>query len=119
MPYDPKVGTPPGPDFDYASDIARFTSNVDAKAVKGIVKHLGIALKSIDSSMVSCSDKGERDRVRDQFLVKKLGLEKDKAELDKIVMAVCEKMKADKSKLRVTFCYLLAEQVGKLGAFAK
>lgn len=119
MPYDPKVGTPPGPDFDYASDIARFTSKVDAKAVKGLVKHFGIALKSIDSSLVSCSDKSERERVRDQFLIKKLGMTQDKAELDKVVMATCEKMKADRSKLRVTFCYLLAEQYGKLAVFAK
>ena len=119
MAYDPKVGTPPGPDFDYASDIARFTSNVDAKAVKGLVKHFGIALKSIDSSLVSCSDKTERDRVRDQFLVKKLGMTQAAAELDKAVMAICEKMKSDRSKLRVTFCYLLAEHYGKLAVFAK
>lgn len=119
MSSDPKIGTAPGPDFDYASDIARYTAKVDAKAVKGLVKHFGIALKSVDASLVSCSDKAERERVRDQFLVKKLGLDHDKAELDKAVMAVCDKMKADRSKLRVTFCYLLAEHYGKLGALAK
>jgi hypothetical protein len=39
------------------------------------------------------------------------------ADLDKAVMAVCEKMKADRDKSRVTFYYLLAEMYDKLGLF--
>ena len=119
MASEPKVGKAPGADFDYASDVAKYSKSVDAKAVKGIVKHLGIALRSLDASMVSCSDKSERDRVRDQFLKKKLALADADAVLDKSVAAVCDTMKADRTKLRVTFYYLLAEKHGKLAELAK
>ena len=105
-------------DQDFAADIAKYTGNVNAAAVAGIVKHLGIAVRSKDGSVVSCSDKSERDRVRDSFLKKKLALTDSDSDLDKAVMGICEKMKADNQKSRVTFYYLLAEQYGKLGDFA-
>ena len=38
-------------------------------------------------------------------------------DLDKAVVEVCEKMKADHDKARVTFYYLLAERFGKLALF--
>ena len=50
---------------DYASDIAKYTSNVDQKAVDAIVKHLGIALKSKDASNVAISSKSEIEQVLD------------------------------------------------------
>ena len=43
---------------EYLDDVKRYASNADEKAVAGIVKHLGIALKSKDASLVSCSSKG-------------------------------------------------------------
>ena len=99
---------------DYTDDVARYTDAVDEEAVAGIVKHLGIALRSSkDASLVACSDSSERDRVRDSWLKKKLGLEDDAA-LDADVMAVCATMKEDREKHRVTFYYLLAEKHGKL-----
>ena len=63
-------------------------------------------------------DKSERDRVRDSFLKKKLGLTLPDAELDKAVIEVCERMKAERDKPRVTFYYQLAEKFDKLSAFA-
>jgi Protein of unknown function (DUF2853) len=89
----------------------------DDAAIKGIVKHCGIALQSRDASFVACQDKAERDRVRDSFLKKKLGLIDAAGELDAAIMDVCQKMKADRDKSRVAFYYLLAEKFGKLGAF--
>lgn len=99
---------------DYATDIARYAETVDATAVAGIVKHLGIALKSKDAANVSCSSRSERDRIRDGWLKRKLALAAPDAELDKAIKAVCTRMKADKTKSRVTFYYLLAERFGKL-----
>ena len=86
----------------------------DDAAIKGIIKHCGIALHNRDSSFVACHDKSERDRVRDSFLKKKLALTADDAELDKAVMEVCQTMKADHDKSRVAFYYLLAQKFGKL-----
>lgn len=103
-------------DMDYAEDVRKYAPNVNDAAVKGIVKYLGIALKSKDSAMVSCSSKDELARVRENFMKKKLKLTQSDAELDAVINSVCEQMKADKTKARVTFCYLVAEKTGKLGA---
>lgn len=67
---------------DWTADVKKYVANADDLAIKGIVKHCGIALKSRDASFVSCSDKSERDRVRDSFL-KKLGLQDSDGDLDK------------------------------------
>lgn len=103
---------------NYAEDIKRYQPNVDEKAVAAIVKHLGIALRSADASLVSCSSKDELARVRDSWLKKKLGLTDDDAKLDKSIADVCATMKADNRKHRVTFYYLLAEKAGKISALA-
>ena len=103
---------------DYAADIKRYAPAVNDKAVAGIVKHLGIALKSSDAALVSCSSKDELARVRDSWLKKKLALPDDDATLDKAIKEICEQMKGDKKKQRVTFYYLLAQKYGKLDTFA-
>jgi hypothetical protein len=104
---------------DYLADVKKFASNVDEDAVAGIVRHLGIALRSRDASLVSCSDPKELARVRDGFCRKKLALPEGDDAVDASLQAVCEKMKADKTKARVTFYYLLAEHYGKLALFHK
>ena len=100
---------------DYASDIKKYTANVDTKAVDGIVKFCGIALRGRDSSHVSCSSKSELETVRESFLKRKLKLTEDDAALDQRIQAVCDTMKAVNQKHRVTFYYLLADKAGKLG----
>lgn len=103
---------------EHMADVKRYADPVDKNAVAGIVKHLGIALKSKDASIVSCSSKDELARVRDSWLKKKLGLTNDDAALDAMVKAVCDSMKGDKQKHRVTFYYLLAQKAGKLDTLA-
>jgi hypothetical protein len=58
-----------------------------------------------------------RDRVRDSFLKKKLALTRPDVALDKAIIDVCQKMKADRDKSRVAFYYMLAEKYGKLAMF--
>jgi len=70
---------------DWTADVKKYVSSADDGAIKGIIKHCGIALKNKDSSFVSCTDKSERDRVRDSFLKKKLGLQESDGDLDKAV----------------------------------
>lgn len=101
-------------DENYGDDVAKYTTSVDDAAVKGIAKHLGIALRGKDSSLVSCSDKTELDRVRESWLKKKLALTDSDDDLDAAIGDVCTAMKADHTKHRVTFYYLLAEKYGKL-----
>lgn len=104
---------------DYVTDVKTFASNVDDGAVAGIVRHLGIALRSRDAAMVACSDPKELARVRDGFCRRKLKLDDPDDAVDASIQAVCEKMKADKAKSRVTFYYLLAEHYGRLELFHK
>ena len=101
---------------DYLSDIGKYTQNVNEAAVKAIVSYCGIALRNADSSMVSASDPKELATVRDGFAAKKLGLAPDAA--DAGIKAVVAKMKGDRTKSRVTFYYLLAENTGTLGKLA-
>jgi len=102
---------------DWAADVKKYVPDADDAAIKGIVRYCGIALQSRDASFVSCSDKSERERMRDRFLRGKLALADGDADLDRAVMDVCERMKADRDKARVTFHYLLAQRYGKLSMF--
>ena len=102
---------------DHAADLANFTSNVNADAVKSIVNYCGISLRSRDASMVSASDPKELATVRDGFAAKKLGLTPEAA--DAGIKAVVEKMKGDRTKSRVTFYYLLAEATNTLDKLVK
>jgi hypothetical protein len=103
---------------DYFADVKKYADSYNEDAIAGIVKYLGIALASKDSSLVSASDPTEVARVRANFLVKKLGLSDDDS-LDKAVDAVLGKMKGSTSKQRVTVYYMLADHFGKLDSFIK
>ena len=99
---------------DYLADVQRYDARADADIVGKIVKHLGIALRSRDASLVSCTDSAELDRVRESWCMKKLG-QSDGAKCDKVVAEICETMKKDRNKQRVTFYYLVAKSFGQLG----
>ncbi len=100
---------------DYLADVRRYDAKADEAVVGKIVKHLGIALRNKDSSLVACSDQAELDRVREKWCIKKFGATDD-AKSNSVIQTVCETMKADKSKSRVTFYYLVAKHLDKLGA---
>lgn len=104
---------------DWAADVKKYVANADDAAIAGIVRYCGIALRNRDSSLVSFSDKTETDRVRNNYLKKKLGLTQSDAVLDKAIAKVGEVMKADRTKNRVTVYYLLADEFKKLGLFVK
>ncbi len=103
---------------EHVADVKKYASDVDEDAVAGIVKHLGIALRNRDSSLVSASDPDELARVRESWLKKKLALTHSDADLDAAISSVADAMKGDNSKSRVTFYYLLAKHYGKLGELA-
>ena len=103
----------------YADNIKKYAKGYNQKAAEKIVGHLGIALRNRDSSLVSCSDPGELQRVREKFCRGKLGLAQKTDEIDAAMGKVCEKMKPEGgNKSRVTFYYLLAEHFGKLDELA-
>ena len=102
---------------DWAVDVLKYNTKADRKAIEGIVRHCGIALRSRDSALVAFSDPDELKRVRESYLKRKLGLTLPDSELIKAIASVGERMKADHTKNRVTVYYLLAEHFGKLAEF--
>ena len=102
---------------DHATHVKKYVADADDKQIAAIVKYCGIALTKRDSSLVSCSDSAELGRVRDGFAKKKLGLSDDTA-INAALKKVCEAMKADRDKPRVTFYYLLAAETGTLAKLA-
>jgi len=102
---------------DWLADVRKYAVDANEAVVAAIVKYCGISLRDRDSSLVAMSDKKERELVRENYLKKKLGLTDADADLDAAVVAVGERMKADRTKNRVTVYYLLAEHFGSLGIF--
>ncbi len=100
----------------YLDDVKKYDPNPDEKAIETIVKYLGIALRSRDASLVSCSDDSELARVREGFCVKKLGLDAEAAAA--AVAKTCEQMKDSRNKHRVTFYYLVAQNSGTMSKLA-
>lgn len=97
---------------DYIENVRKYDASADEAVVAKIVRHLGIALRNRDSSLVSSSDSEELARVEEKWCGKKLGVIGPDAK--QAVDAVCKIMAAERAKSRVTFYYLVAKELGKL-----
>ena len=96
----------------YIENVKTYDSGADEAHVQKIVNHLGVVLMNNDAKLVSCSDLSERERIRDGFAFKKLGMSADAAE--KAIEEVCQSMGEERNKSRVTFYYMLAKNAGML-----
>jgi len=80
---------------------------IDEDLLKKVTKGLGPSIYKEDASKVSCSDQSELDRVKANFLLKKLGLD-DSPKLDAAIKEVCTEMgSSNRKKYRAMFYYLL------------
>jgi len=107
----PKVSKEEAAFEKYFTNVKKYDSKAKRKTVENIVKYCGVALRSRDSSLVACSDEAELKRVADGFVTKKL--EKDSGQME-LVKDVCQEMKGDRFKSRVTFYYLAAKKARKM-----
>jgi hypothetical protein len=81
--------------------------------ITAVAKGLGPAIYNNDSSKVSGTDQKELDTVKNNFLIKKLGL-KDSPDLDAAINEVIEKLgSSNKNKYRAIVYALLAKKFGK------
>lgn len=103
--------------MDYVADVQKYAANVDAAAVNGLAKAYALVLGKADTKYVAASDPQEVARVVENFCKKKLGRKESDAELTAAVKAQCEKMKADRTKSRLTVYYLIAEHFQQLAMF--
>lgn len=77
----------------------------------------GPSIYNDDASTVGCSSKSELETVKNNFLIKKLGL-KDSPELDKAIKEVCEQLgTSNRNKYRAMFYYLLTKKFNKESVF--
>ncbi|MCC7246279.1 MAG: DUF2853 family protein [Saprospiraceae bacterium] len=97
----------------YKAEMDKLGIAYDEAAFEAVVKGLGPSIYNEDSSRVSCSDQTELDRVKNNYLIGKLGLS-DGPELDAAIKEVCEQLgSSNRNKYRGMFYYLLAVKFGK------
>lgn len=98
----------------YAADLKeKCNVTPDMELLKKVTIGLGPSIYNKDSSTVSASDKSEIETVKNNFLIKKLGLE-DSPELMSAIESVIEQYgRSNPNKHRAVIYYLLAKHFNK------
>ncbi len=98
----------------YAGDIEKKCGmKPDMKLLTAVTIGCGPSIYNKDAATVSAGDKKELDRVKKNFLIKKLGL-KDTPKLDEGIQAAVDTYgRANRNKYRAVFYYLLVKQFRK------
>ncbi|MEO1938100.1 MAG: DUF2853 family protein [Sulfurimonas sp.] len=103
----------------YNEKIKDIEPGYNSALLEKITRGLGPSIYNKDAESIACSDPSELDRVRTNFLKKKLGLTEDDAVLDKAIKEVCEQMgSANRNKYRAIFYYLLTVKFSKESVYA-
>jgi hypothetical protein len=90
----------------------------DAKLLEKVAKGLGPSLYNKDASKVAASDPKELERIKKNFLIKKLGLN-DTPKLDEGINDVIEQIgRSNRNKYRAMFYYLLVKRFRKSKVYA-
>ena len=93
--------------------------NYDKELLTKVTRGLGPSIYNPDSSKVSTSDQAELDRVKKNFLIKKLGMA-DAPELDAAINEVGEWFgKSNRNKFRAIFYYKLVQKFNKASVYNK
>ncbi len=102
----------------YASELkSKCGVSADMDLLTKVTIGCGPAIYSKDAATVSCTSESELDTVKNNYLIKKLGL-KDGAQLDAAIKKVCEKIgSSNRSKYRAMFYYLLCVEFGKQSVY--
>jgi hypothetical protein len=77
----------------------------------------GPAIYDNDAQTVAASDKDELERIKNNFLIKKLGLKDGPSLTDGINAAVETYGKSERNKYRAVFYYLLVTHFGREAAY--
>ncbi|MDS9466905.1 DUF2853 family protein [Paracoccus sp. MBLB3053] len=103
----------------YAADMQdKLGMAPDMDLLTKVVIGCGPAIYSDDAETVAASDPDELERIRQNYLMKKLGLP-DGPELMDAIKAVVDKYgSANRSKYRAVVYYMLCTHFGKEGAYA-
>jgi hypothetical protein len=77
----------------------------------------GPSIYDKDASTVAASDKDELERIKANFLIKKLGLKDGPALMEGIHAAIDTYGKSERSKFRAAFYYILVKHFGREAAY--
>lgn len=103
---------------DYKGLLDKIGVKYDEALLTKVAKGLGPSIYNKDSSTVAASDKSELDRVKANFLVKKLGMT-DGPDLDSALSDVISQIgSSERNKYRAVVYYLLTKKLGKEGIYA-
>ena len=102
----------------YADEIrSKIGEAPDMDLLRKVTIGCGHSIYNRDSSTVSTTSKEEMDTVKNNFLIKKLGLS-DGPKLDEAISIVAEKYgKSNTNKYRAVFYYLLTKHFGKASVY--
>lgn len=96
----------------YQNEMKNLGLDCDKDLLWSVTKGLGPSIYKVDAETVSGSDEKELTTVKNNFLIKKLGLA-DGPELDTAISMVVEKMgRSNRKKYRSIFYYLLVKEFG-------
>lgn len=102
----------------YAADIKdKFGESADMDLLTKVTVGLGPSIYNLDSSKVSGGDDKELETVKNNYLIKKLGL-KDSPELMTAIKSVMEKYgSSNKNKHRAVVYYKLCKHFNKASVY--
>jgi hypothetical protein len=104
----------------YAADLKEKCGvSVDMDLLKKVTIGCGPSIYNADSSVVSGTSESELLTVKNNFLIKKLGLE-DSPKLDEAIQAVIQQYgQSNRNKYRAVFYYLLTKHFKKEAVYNK
>jgi hypothetical protein len=103
----------------YAKQLKDAGVSVDMDLLTNVTVGLGPSIYKADAETVSGSDAKELETVKNNYLVKKLGLA-DGPKLDEALNKAVETLgKSNKNKYRACFYYILCKEFKKEGVYKK
>ena len=85
--------------------------SVDDGRLGDYVKRLSSVIENRDALYVAASDESERETVRRNFVVKRLGVD-DRARGEQAIAAAADRMSGSHNKNRAAFYYLVEDALG-------
>jgi hypothetical protein len=99
---------------EYADDLKNKCGvGVDMDLLTKVTIGCGPAIYNADASTVAATQESELDTVKNNFLIKKLGLADGPALMEGINKAIDTYGKSERNKYRAVFYYLLTKHFGK------
>ena len=101
----------------YDAEFKKLGIKYDAKILTAVAKGCGPTIYKADASKVSSSDKAELERVKKNFVMKKLGITDEEKINAGMADVVAKFGKGNRNKYRAMFYYLLVKRFRKSGLY--